>query len=382
MDELLTAGADLDAGRPLIDRERLHKQESELRGRVAGLERQLGFVDPKSKPDEAKRLEVELTRARYALYEHERDVRNGSPVYRDLITRRAKPPDLDLIQGRILKPGDLMLIYLLGQEGGYAIAVARDSAQVVRLTLDDKGAGTLGITPGPLTARRLSDALITTDGNGVMQQLTDPKAEVPTARVAALWRALVPEPERQALVTGKVKRLIVVPDGPLALLPFETLVVEEGSDPECLLDAGPPIVYAPSVAVLMNLVDRPVVPSSANREPVLALGDPAYPQGDQARPDADPSGFLTSRSRYTIAGGKLPRLPHSGTEAQWVVSSFSDAGIGAGMFIGPTATERAIRYWAPGRKVLHMACHGLADASYGNYFGSLCADSRQNATNR
>ena len=70
-------------------------------------------------------------------------------------------------------------------------------------------------------------------------------------------------------------------------------------------------------------------------------------------------------------GGKLPRLPHSLDEAQWVAKSFSDVGLGAGVFSGTNATERAVRYWAPGRKVLHLACHGMADAAYGNYFGAL-----------
>ncbi len=371
LDELRMAGADLDAGRSAAVTADVRARRAELKVQAAGLERQLSLVNPKTHPDEAKRLEADLAEARYALYDFERDARNSSPVYRDLITHQAEPLKLEVVRDRVLKPGDLLLVYLLGEEAGYVAVVTRESARMVRLELGAGEASALDVKPGPLTAGRLFDALIKEKEAGVMGPLSDPKAEVPTAKLAALWRALVPEPERQGILTGKAKRLIVVPDGPLALVPFEALVVDEDNDPEYLLDAGPPIVYAPSVAVLMNLSDRPVVPSPPDREPVLALGDPDYPQGDQAQPDADASGFLTSRSRYAVAGGKLPRLPHSGTEAHWVTSSFGDAGIGAAMFIGPTATERAIRYWAPGRKVLHMACHGLADASYGNYFGSL-----------
>ena len=151
-------------------------------------------------------------------------------------------------------------------------------------------------------------------------------------------------------MTGKIKRLIVVPDGPLAFLPFEALVVAEEKEPRYLLDEGPPIVYAPSGAVLLNLLDRPVVPSPPDREPVLALGDPAYPENDPGQDNIARTGLLTVRSRYGIAGGKLPRLPHSGTEAQWVVGHFNDAGIRAAALSGPNATERAVRYWAPGPK--------------------------------
>jgi len=49
---------------------------------------------------------------------------------------------------------------------------------------------------------------------------------------------LIPNAEREALTNGKCKRLIVVPDGPLALLPFETLVVQGEESPEYLLDNG------------------------------------------------------------------------------------------------------------------------------------------------
>ena len=58
-------------------------------------------------------------------------------------------------------------------------------------------------------------------------------------------------------------------------------------------------------------------------------------------------------------------------EAQWVAKAFQDAGVKAGVFTGATATEAGVRYWAPGRKVLHLACHGLVDQEFGNFFGAL-----------
>jgi len=38
---------------------------------------------------------------------------------------------------------------------------------------------------------------------------------------------------------------------------------------------------------------------------------------------------------------------------------------------GAAATEAAIRQHAAGREVIHLACHGMADQNYGNFFGSL-----------
>ncbi len=30
-----------------------------------------------------------------------------------------------------------------------------------------------------------------------------------------------------------------------------------------------------------------------------------------------------------------------------------------------------MRYWCSGRRILHLACHGLADQQFGNFFGAL-----------
>ena len=47
--------------------------------------------------------------------------------------------------------------------------------------------------------------------------------------LAALWRVLIPEEERQGLVSGRFKTLTIVPDGPLGLLTFEALITDPGS---------------------------------------------------------------------------------------------------------------------------------------------------------
>src|SRR4029077_10402639 len=77
-----------------------------------------------------------------------------------------------------------------------------------------------------------------------------------TNRLAALWKVLIPEAQRDALTSGKYKRLILGPDGALVNLPFETLVIEPGDNPIYFLDRGPPIVEGPSAKLLYNLSQR------------------------------------------------------------------------------------------------------------------------------
>jgi CHAT domain-containing protein len=187
-------------------------------------------------------------------------------------------------------------------------------------------------------------------------------------RLAALWQLLVPAAERERLSKGKVKHLMVVPDGPLALIPFEALVLD-AARPRYLLDTGTPIVCAPSATILHYLSERPSHEAPRGREPVLTVGDPAYPES--VRRAEDVFAQVLPDSRFRSAKGKLARLPNSATESTKVVENFRSAGVEAVQFLGKKATENTVRQNVSGRRLIHLACHGLADQSWGNIFGAL-----------
>jgi CHAT domain-containing protein/tetratricopeptide (TPR) repeat protein len=369
LEEMGLAGTDLNAGLPPAERAALRAREEGLKRQVRQAELSLSRL---TRPDDPARgpLTAALAQARNALYEHDRDARANSPVYRSMLSRTTTLPTFDEVRQSLL-PGDLMLMFLLGEDDGFLLAVTHDGARPWRISLNAEEAAALGVDEGPLTADRLRRALINEKGSGLAQRLADPRAEVPLAGLAALADTVIPLDQKKALADGTVKRLIVVPDGPLALLPFEALVMERGEEPKYLLDVGPPVVYAPSAAVLKRLAERPMVEPLANREPVLALGDPAYPAGEREAPADEAQVPTQSRSRYALAGGRLPRLPYSGWEAQWVAKAFNDQGVPAATLSAQTATEAGVRYWSPGRRVLHLACHGLADRELGNFYGAL-----------
>ena len=69
-----------------------------------------------------------------------------------------------------------------------------------------------------------------------------------------------------------------MPDSFLAQLPFETLVIRAGAQPQYLLDAGLPTEYAPSATMLLNLAERQVETPAPAAEPVLTVGNPKYDQ--------------------------------------------------------------------------------------------------------
>jgi CHAT domain-containing protein len=78
-----------------------------------------------------------------------------------------------------------------------------------------------------------------------------------------------------------------------------------------------------------------------------------------------------SASRYGLFGGSLAPLPFSGRESRWVSEVFQQQGIAAGQLTGNKATEAQVRFNVAGRRIVHLACHGLADEQWGNFFGAL-----------
>src|SRR5262249_10682083 len=149
---------------------------------------------------------------------------------------------------------------------------------IVKLETTKDQAETLGADPGPVTAKQMKAAL-TIDGQDLPQRMaTAEKDNALATRLAALWKFLIPESQREALTTGKYDLLIVVPDGALVNLPFETLIVENAENPVYLLDRGPPIIEGPSSTLLFNLSQREAAakPVSA-KQPVLTVGNPNYP---------------------------------------------------------------------------------------------------------
>ncbi len=381
LDELALVGADLSVGRSTIEREQIRKHEFDLQQKIAGLQKQLELLEAgaaKLSKDEYARqkrdLEAAVNKARANLYEYYRDQRSSNPVYRNLLSTGGGPPRISQLRRQLVGPDGLLLVYLLGQDGGYVVVVGPRTAQVEKLAVDAVAAEALGVEAGPLTAARLSAALVNQKGDGVLQQLRKPGLGVRTTdKLAALWRTLVPESQRKSLTDGSVKRLAVAPDAQLALLPFETLVVETGKQPRYLLDAGPPIEYGPSASVLCNLAERRPVSQPTGHEPVLTVGNPTYSPPDAPAAPSMPGlvGQLAARSRYSALGGKLTPLPFTDQESGWVADGFARSGIQSARLAGAAATEANVRRQVPGRRIVHLACHGLTDRAYGNFYGAL-----------
>jgi len=134
------------------------------------------------------------------------------------------------------------------------------------------------------------------------------------------------------------------------------------------------IAYGPSAKVLQNLSQRAAESLPNEVDPVLSVADPVYPESENpllASRSGENRLDQTPASRHGFLRGRLTRLPYSGKESGWVKQVFEARGIHVTQLIREQATERSFRSHAEQRRILHLACHGLADQQYGNLFGSL-----------
>lgn len=373
LDELRLRNVDVYANLSPNERQKLQAHEQSLREQLLDCEKKIDALASTDlqKPgalDKQRTLVRELQVLQNQLYEHLSDARAASPIYRKLITDEARLASLENVQKR-LGDGELMLAYLIGEwKHSYVLAIRRDSVTATALEVDRAAADLLGIEPGMLLEQNLNTLLLGEDG--LLAALSQHGKKNPSPALAGLWQVLIPAQVREDLISGKVTMLTVLPDGGLSLLPFESLVVADAGtqDPRYLLDVGPPIVYAPSATVLGNLADRQAPGSAAAEKPVFTLGDPAYSPIDATAAAESRKANVRAADRFRAG---LARLPYTGWESTWVEQMFSKAGLATIRVTGAAATEAAIRQHAPGREIIHLACHGMADQSYGNFFGSL-----------
>jgi CHAT domain-containing protein/tetratricopeptide (TPR) repeat protein len=403
LDQLQLAGVDPRQSLRGGEGQRLRRREADLRRRIAAVQARAQLVPrgDAARPEAVALLrELEQAQADYA--ETWREVLNASPLYRSLAAD-AGGDTLAALRQRVLRKDNLLLWYWVGRERSYLFLVgdATRPVEVIPLRVpegvtlaraerlagetappDTRGLevrpGKPGERParapaaGPLTqagARLLVGACLEhIQGPGAAKRglrvATRPGGAVRLSDVEAAGVAFLPAEARRRIRELAPEYLLVVPDGPLHKLPLEALVLQGGKEPRYALDELPPLVYAPSAAVLAALADRP--PLAAGPVSLLTVGDVAYPQ---TKPGAGPADGSPGGAGVLGLGGTFPPLPFSGEESRRVRRLFDPTRVTA--LEGAGATEKAVTSAVAGRRFLHLAAHGFVDERYGNLFGAL-----------
>lgn len=156
-----------------------------------------------------------------------------------------------------------------------------------------------------------------------------------------------------ALAASGAKRLTIVPDGPLADLPFAALQVAPETGRAQRLIERAVLSYAPSLTQSLGAASAR---STASRQTTVAIvSDPVYAR-DDVRLAAVNSAGTTLRDAQAP---DLLRLPYSGAEARAVRKNYASARVLA--LDGPNANAAAVANLPFAQlDVLHLAAHAVA----------------------
>jgi hypothetical protein len=175
----------------------------------------------------------------------------------DAAAALAHPISLRALQDSVLPDRTALVEYFLGDERSFLMCVTRGAYRLIELP----------------SARSIEDSLA-----AYLSFLEDPSIAAGKGLPAArrVYEELL-QPAINAL-PGDVNRLVIVPDGVLFRLPFETLTVETSRpSPAAYLNDRYLVSYAPSASVLAYLKQAPKRPYFKD---ALAFGVSAY--GKQA----------------------------------------------------------------------------------------------------
>ncbi|HET7463104.1 MAG TPA: CHAT domain-containing tetratricopeptide repeat protein [Longimicrobium sp.] len=160
-----------------------------------------------------------------------------------------------------------------------------------------------------------------------------------------LARLLVPDSLAARLPAGG--EVVVVPAGPLNLVPFAALPLADGE----YLGARHALRYAPSLAALAQAAGRPA-PGRGELAHALVVGNPAMP----------------TITTYTGEEVELDPLPGAEREADQVADR-----LGTRALHGAQAGEKALASLLSGAPLVHLATHGFAYAAPGRAGESFVA---------
>jgi CHAT domain-containing protein/predicted negative regulator of RcsB-dependent stress response len=331
-------------------------------------------------------LEAELERLSVEFDSLENQIRTSSPRYAALA--RAKPLTLAEVQRQVLDDSTVLLEYSLGTHQSYLFAATRDGLTLHRLPSRERierQAIELRQQLIPAGLRRAIAGINTESTRGLT--LGSPSAApANVAAYAAAAHALYGMIVAPAASSLGDRRVLVVAEGALNYVPFESLVKNtQGVDYAALsyLVKTNEIVYAPSASVVAE-VRRQAKRDARGGGGMLVVADPVFDAADLRLQGSSQSAVRARASvqRMALASAladvtnvktgnlKLTRLDGTRSEAEEIAKLARASGGQADLWLDFDANEANLHARKlDGYRVLHFATHGLLDAERPQFTG-------------
>jgi CHAT domain-containing protein len=247
-----------------------------------------------------------------------------------------EPDSLGALQKYISDGQTVMVEYFLGDQRSFMLFIANNSLDIF-----------------PMPPRHEIENSI----KAYLKYLASPPQTEFDGKIAAkrIFKELLYPLEDQ--IYRSVKKLIIIPDGILYYLPFETLALTKTGQSSAYLIDRYQVSYAPSASVLMFLNEK-----KENKGPykgLLAFGDPVYQyQVPSDGGTTDSENILADI--YMAQGFAFSPIPYSRDEIKAISKYFPKDQ--RSVYLGKEAREEVIKR-GPHKnyQIIHFACHGLLD---------------------
>ena len=280
-------------------------------------------------------------------------IRLENPLY--VSVQYPEPISLNHLQQDILKKGEIILQYFVTNEKLYVFLVSKQDFHVVKLEITGKEIN-----------KMVDDYL-----KPSTQKLYQRNRNIPIIKrwlinhgkvlYESLFKPLEPE-------LWGIKDIIIIPDGELAKIPFESFVVanKEQGKPVYLLEKYR-IKYIQGASTLSIL--RKHYRRQNSSKHFIGFGDPVYDYENfqQGKPENGSPGTSKGdivkeihRDKYNREGGMYTRLPGSGQEVETIAELFKQQEQKSVVYLRESATEeRAKSSDLREFDYIHFSCHGI-----------------------
>jgi len=331
LDSLAESRADLHKTLP---REFLMREDAML-SHISEIQKHLW--EENVSPEREQQLKHDLSAAESSFEEFQLEVRRADPRYASV--KHPRPMSVAEIQSDLLDRQTGLIEYVVGSEKSYAWLVLKDKLYYATL-------------PGERELRTL-----VADYRNALNERSAPNISQSKARLEAiglqLSRILI-GPFQEHL--ADTRKLVIIPDRSLSLLPFEALTSGSPPRPNEYLIEKFAVVYGPSASALSAVEHSP---AAAVTQSFVAFGDPIYDAADleaEKTAASKPPNPTTATER----GLDLRRLPYTRTEVNNIGALFAPAQ--RKIFVGLEANELNVKTVALSTyRYVHFASHGLVD---------------------
>lgn len=283
-------------------------------------------------------------------------IRSENPLFASV--RYPQPISIQSLQREVLKEGEILLRYFISPEKLYVFIVSNNKFKVIPLNVEEKE--------------------ISSITKSFLRSLNESTTSHIQRYGKTLYEKLIKPLELD--LTG-IDDIIIVPDGRLETIPFESLVIGTKENHPVFFIERYQIKYIQSASVLAQL--RKHYKRNRKTNSFIGFGDPVYTPKDLEKKNNEQPPFTPTppemkkeakiedeikevhQERYKRSGGVRNRLIKSGEEVKTIARLFEKKSQKAMVCTQEQATEEKAK--SPDMKdydFIHFACHGWANDDF------------------